>query len=995
SDIKQAVQSGITSATEHFFELGIDEKREFSFAFKLQDYLTLNPDVAVEVETGLVNPILHFFNLGQFENRECNKSFLNVKYYLEANPDINEAVQAGKITAFAHFLQFGLGENRPFNPNISVTQILQQFNVSSLSVISIQQLQQFIQVSLLAPTPAPTPTPTPAPTVEPTPAPTAAPTPTPAPTATPTPAPTATPTPAPTVEPTPAPTAAPTPAPTAAPTPAPTVEPTPEPTPAPTPVPTPAPTPAPTPELPSELFNLDYIKVTYEVQLKAGLNVEDLSTVTDLQIINFLNQNGLELGINTSVYVDIQSYLEVYSQQLLSFYQVTSVSELTFVQILNYISEDGLEAGNSPSTFIDFDFVKKNHIKKLEKFFDKTLDKITNKEILKYLDKEGIGSGDQLSGSIDFNFIRSTYSTQLIAKFGLSLEVISNQQIFAFINSQEGSEIIVNPSPTVNINFVKVVYTQEIATYFNISIEQVLTLSNIQILQFINNVPPEETIDTSWTVSLNYLEELYSAELVAQLGDNPSVEQILEFIEEQGIKNGNTLSPFLSLDYVKQLNLDKIIEKYNITKTNEIGSDDLLETVNVDYLIDVEYSRVKYATQLAAYFKISEEEVTNLTDEKIKVYILGIGKDLGLTGNAIDFKKVEKLLEKELKDFFKVKEIKDLTHGQINGFLSGEGKKLGLLQQISEVVDVEYYKEIYGTVLTAQFGEDVSAEDIVEFLFGDGSPVIDVEFCLDKYADELTEYADSLGKNPKKLTLDDLKKYFFSNEKFDAEKSLVTFDLTAFSSQYSSQLVSFYNVTSITEITQTQVYQFITQGAYKLNLNLSEFISEDGLAFYKQEYAEKIATQYSVEVSVVQELDANILLDIVFGGWSDDLDSDYFRVKFVGDIQAVFGVETIAEVTDLQILEYLHEQETVDVKTINWFDTDEYVKKYGKELEDALKDCHHVKDISELSSEQIIKFAFSLEAQSFSTEGLIDLEYVTDTFGAAILSGNQVTEKWV
>ncbi|WRH68587.1 MAG: PT domain-containing protein [Planktothrix sp. GU0601_MAG3] len=799
------------------------------------------------------------------------------------------------------------------------------------------------------------------------------------------------PTPAPTVEPTPAPTVEPTPAPTVEPTPAPTVEPTP----APTVEPTPVPTQEPTAEIPPELFNLDYIKVTYGVELKAGLKVEDLSTITDIEIINFINENGLELGINTSAYVDIKSYIESYSQQLLSFYQVASISEVTFVQILNYISGAGLEAGNSPSVFIDFDFVKKNYDKKLEKFFKKTLDKITNKDILKYLDKEGIKDGDQLSGRIDFNYIRSTYNVELVAKFGVNLEVISNQQIFEFINSKEGSEIIVNPSPTVNINFVKVVYTQEIATYFNISIEQVLTLSNIQILQFIENVPPEQTIDTSWTVSLNYLERLYGAELVAQLGDNPSVEQILEFIEEQGIENGNTVSPFLSLDYVKQLNLDKIVEKYNITQTNEIESDDLLESVNVDYLIDVEYSRVKYVTQLATYFKISEEEVANLTDEKIKVYVLGIGKDLGLTGNAIDFKKVEKLLEKELKGFFKVKDVKDLTDGQINGFLSGEGKKLGLLKQISEVVDVEYYKEIYGTFLTAQFGEDISAEDIVEFLFGDGSPVIDVEFCLDKYADELTEYADSLGKNPKKLTLDDLKKYFFSNEKFDAEKSLVTFDLTAFSTQYSSQLVSFYNVTSITEITQIQVYQFITQGAYKLNLNLSEFISEDGLAFYKQEYAEKIATEYGIEVSVVQELDANVLLDIVFGGWSDDLDSDYFRVKFVGDVQAVFGVATIAEVTDLQILQYLHEQETVDVKTINWFDTSEYVKKYGKELEAALKDSYHVKDIGELSSQQIIKFAFSLEAQAFSTEGLIDLEYVTDTFGAAILSGDQVAEKWV
>ncbi len=980
-DVKQAVQDGLTNATEHFLDVGIDEKRNFSFVFNLQDYLALNPDLAVQVQQGLINPIQHFFNFGQFEERECNKSFFNIKYYLEANPDVKLEAQADLISAIGHYVQFGLAENRPFNQNISVTQILQQFNITNLSVISIQQIQQFIQISLSTPTPQPTVAPTPTPTPQPTVAPT--PTPTPQPTVAPTPETTVAPTPETTVAPTPTPTPQPTVAPTPTPTPQPTVTPTPEPTPEPTPVPS------------QEFFNLDYIKVTYATLLKAGLKVEDLSTITDIEIINFINQNGLTLGINPSPYVNINIYIETYSQQLISFYQVTSVTEITFVQILNYISGAGLDAGNSPSVFIDIDFVKKNYAKKLEKFFEKTLDKITNKEILEYIDKEGIKGGDQLSGSIDFNYIRSTYNVELVAKFGVSLELISNQQIFQFINSKEGSEIITNPSPTVDINFVKVVYAQEIATYFNISIEQVITLSNTQIFLFINNVPPEQNIETSWTTSLNYLEAIYGKELVAQLGKNPSVEQILQFIEEQGIKNGHTVSPFMSLDYVKQLHLDKIIEAYNITQTAEIVDEDVLESVNLDNWIDVEYCRVKYATQLAAYFKVSQEEIVNLTDEQIKVYILGIGLELGLAGGAIDFKKVEKLLEKELKDFFKVKDVKELTDGQINAFLSGEGKKLGLIKQISEAVDVEYYKGIYGEALTAQFGEDVKPEEIVEFLFGDAAPVIDVKFCLNQYADELTQYAEGLGKTLQDLTPEDLKQYFFSNEGFDVNKNLTAFDLKAFSTQYSSQLVAFYNVTSVDELNQTQIYRFITQESSQLNLDISEFISEDGLAFYKGKYAEEIAVKYGVEVSVVQELNANVLLDIVFRGWSDDLDSDYFKGKFEGDVQVVFGVATIAEVTDLQILQYLHEQETVDIKTINWFDTDEYVKKYGKELEDALKDSYHVKDISELSSQQIIQFAFSVEAKAFSVEGLIDLEYVTDTFGAAIAGGDQVTEKWI
>ncbi|WP_254173609.1 hypothetical protein [Planktothrix pseudagardhii] len=943
----------------------------------------------------------------ELRRTHVNKSFFNVKDYLAANPDVQKAVEEGRISAIAHFLEFGLAENRPFNPNISVTQILQKFNISSLAAISIEQIKQFIEASLSAPTPTPTPTPTPVPTPTPTP--------TPAPGTTTSDTPkivfnesegstddnTSTETPTTSTQQRPPidlniperPTLSPTP------TPEPTVTPTPQPTPVPTPVPTPEPTVAPTPQptpVPSqEFFNLDYIKTTYADALKAGLNVEDLSTVSAQDIIDFLNKKGLELGINPSLYVDIKIYTQTYSQQLISFYKVTSVSELTFTQILNYISGEGLNQGNSPSLFIDLDFVKKNHAKKLEKFFKKALDKITKKDILQYIDQEGIKNGDKLCGCLDFDYIRLTYSAELTAKFGISIELIKNQQIFEFINSEEGSNVITNPAPTVDINFIKVVYAQQIAAYFSITIDQVVTLSNIQILQFINNVPPEQTIDTSWTVSLNYLEAVYGTELVAQLGENPSIEQILQLIEEQGIKNGHTVSPFISLDYVKQLHLDKIIEKYNITDVTKIEDEDVLESVNVDHSIDVEYCRVKYVTQLAAYFKVSQEEVVNLTDEQIKVYILGIGLELGLNGNAIDFKKVEKLLEKELKDFFKIKDVKELTDGQINAFLSGEGKKIGLIKQISEAVDIEYYKGIYGEALTAQFGEDVTAEEVVEFVFGDAAPVIDVEFCLNQYADKLTQYAEGLGKTLQDLTPEDVKQYFLSNEGFDVNKNLTAFDLKAFITQYSSQLIAFYNVTSVEELNQTQVYEFITHEAYKFNLDLSGFISEAGLAFYKEQYAEKIAVKYGVEVSVVQELNANVLLDVVFGGWSNDLDTDYFRFKFEGDVQAVFGVATIAEVTDLQILEYLDEQETVDPKTINWFNTDEYVKKYGKDLEKALKDCYHVKDISELSSQQIIQFAFSVDAKAFSVEGLIDLQYVTDTFSSAIVGNDQVTEKWI
>ncbi|MCT7957116.1 SGNH/GDSL hydrolase family protein [Laspinema palackyanum] len=112
SDVAVAVASGIfSSAAEHFFAFGDQEKRDPSAFFQTDYYLAQNPDVAAAISPNLT-PFDHFINVGYREGRSPTPLF-NTNFYAQTNPDVAEAVRQDPLTGFfAHFITVGAQEGR-------------------------------------------------------------------------------------------------------------------------------------------------------------------------------------------------------------------------------------------------------------------------------------------------------------------------------------------------------------------------------------------------------------------------------------------------------------------------------------------------------------------------------------------------------------------------------------------------------------------------------------------------------------------------------------------------------------------------------------------------------------------------------------------------------------------------------------------------------------------------------------------------------------------
>ncbi|MFO7030650.1 energy transducer TonB, partial [Limnospira fusiformis CCALA 023] len=188
------------------------------------------------------------------------------------------------------------------------------------------------------------------------------------------------------------------------------------------------------------------------------------------------------------------------------------------------------------------------------------------------------------------------------------------------------------------------------------------------------------------------------------------------------------------------------------------------------------------------------------------------------------------------------------------------------------------------------------------------------------------------------------------------------------------------------------IYRFVVNQALEQGLSLAEVVDEEALEVLREEYSSLLIEFYGVEN--VETLSTNVVLDFIYGGLSRIVDYDYFRFTFTGDVEATFGVESISEVTKLQIVEYLYEQE-VSVSSLHWFNVEAYLEEHGSAAETAIAQFFRVSSINELSVTQIRDFALNIGVQQFSIEGALNIEYIRETFNAAIVSSDLAVNAWL
>ncbi|MBK4729495.1 hypothetical protein JJD41_06395 [Oxynema sp. CENA135] len=1025
-DVAQAVEAGETTAFDHFKGFGRFEKREFSKFFSVKEYLELNQDVAQAVEAGETTAFDHFYYFGRFESREFSSIF-SVSEYLELNQDVNLAVLAGETTVYEHLLEFGVEELRSIHPLIDLSffveensaaiasffgtseiteinslsflsyvfsvaiaegfqtsnsfgldliesnfgsQLLEIFNVSSFSEISVEALFEYFSSSAgqdlllggeldddlegdddagedvdggegagddagddgaegegedITQDPDTLP---------------------------------------------------------------PLDDNFPE-------VDDGIPgndTPDESDSAPATpLFDLDYALDTYGDELAAefpdfDFENPDLLTEDQIgQIQDFLASEGLA----ASPFADVEFYKSAYGAQMAEFFN-TSVEELTNAQVLDYMSGEGLEQGISPSPLVSFSFYRSAYKLQLESEFGVSIDQISNAQLLEFVLDKGIASGNDPSPFFSFSFYKQTYKAELEAKYGVSIDQITNEQIFQFANG-EGLQEGLSPSAFVRVGYFKALYAEELTAAF--SVESVEELSSAQILTFLSTTGLQQGLSPSAAVAFGYIKAVFGAELTAEFGAEYTFEQVLEFITTKGLAEGFNPSPFVNLQYSKQLYREEIRKFYDIESVADFGDTELIKNVFDDgkgVFVDVKFVQMTYAAELEAFYGVS---VAELTVEQVESFALGELADAGKTLSAFKFTSYAETYSSELIQYYEVESIEEITEQQIYQFAITEGLKLEL--SLSEHVEISYYEELYSQALEATFEGSYGDEDVIEFVFGDAAPYIDIDYYKELYGDRTTTEGVSVAD----LDDDELRLYVLT-EGFDASIALSPFNLELATQDLSTELESFFGV-AVEEITQVQIRNFLVEEGFKLGIDVTQYVED--VEFYREAYSAELAQQFfGGDVAQVANLSAQVVLDFAFNGISSYVNYEYVRAEFSEDLLAFYSEATsISEITNVQILEYVYSEvfsqdgfslEGFDLSPIDYAG---YASAYSAEIAQYFE--IEASEVEQLDVELVRDFIFGKGAElGLSVEQYVKLEYIGETYGTAIAATSEeaVTE-WI
>jgi len=385
----------------------------------------------------------------------------------------------------------------------------------------------------------------------------------------------------------------------------------------------------------------------------------------------------------------------------------------------------------------------------------------------------------------------------------------------------------------------------------------------------------------------------------------------------------------------------------------------------------------------------------DLNEAQVKAFAFGEGKDAGLQTSPFDIEGFSVEYSEQLKTFYSVESVETLSQHQIYSFMVTEAIAIGL--EVSEFIDVTYYQSTFEMALVATFEltsiTEITAEQVVSFMFGDAAPFVDVDYFKLKYGDETT--AD--GKAVKDLSGKELQFYIFSEGWEAGYTSLSAFDLEAITADttISTQLLAFYSVTSIEEVTSSQIVSYMTEQAWKIGIDLSQFVEADDIELYREQNADLLAEYYGIELTEVDNLDSELVLDFQFGCATEVADIEYIRATLGTEILAAVTAEggtitDVSQLTKLQIVEYLYAQESLETFKLSAFDVAGYVEANGEAIASALG--IEVEALSEIDSKQIEKFMLKEGvALGLSLEGFVETGYIQQAYGLAIAESLEIS----
>ncbi len=634
-------------------------------------------------------------------------------------------------------------------------------------------------------------------------------------------------------------------------------------------------------------FKFDVLIEEYGDKIKEFFGVEDVDTLTEYELQQFVFDYGLELGIDITKVVNIEFYSTQFSLALTEYFG----AEYTDEDVINFVFGDA-------APYVDEEYYKAQYGEEVTA--DGLLVKdLKGEELKAYIFSEGFAAGFTKLSAFDIAKYTTDYEDKLLAFFGVAdVTKLSQGQVREFM-VKEGWKFGINLSDYVSEEDVELYRTENEALLKELyGVEDVSTLSAELVLD-VQFGGLTEVLDFDFCLS----------RLVAKLGESAvlsafevdslakvSYKQLVEYLYSQETLEGVEISPFKVDEYVKA-NGKAIASAFGIKEKD-------LVTLSYDEILEFMLGEgIDLGISIADFVNVGYFENT------YAVAIEASGKDV-LTWLAEDYSTLDL-------GFIRY-QLNELEDSQKIDILTGVGIELAEDETLTaqQLVETLTAQQLISIAYSAKFKEVLEVEKVK-------LSAIDIAGYVAKYEQELISYFTSPGikikTGSKKFKSRDLKfgksgslkpkgrglKFGSSSIELKGNKSM---KLTAKPLKVKSGKLKGVKLVAgedfdVTKLTDKQIIGFMFNEGLKLGLDPFEFVKVD---YLKKGFQKQLAKHYGIDIAKVSELSDGLVVNALYGGLSNDIDFNYVKTQYASELSSKFGVD-IEQVTDLQVLEYVYD----------------------------------------------------------------------------------------
>jgi hypothetical protein len=186
---------------------------------------------------------------------------------------------------------------------------------------------------------------------------------------------------------------------------------------------------------------------------------------------------------------------------------------------------------------------------------------------------------------------------------------------------------------------------------------------------------------------------------------------------------------------------------------------------------------------------------------------------------------------------------------------------------------------------------------------------------------------------------------------------------------------------AVRQLSREQVVSFMFGRGAKLGIETTDVIEVD---FLRHAFASELLATY--DVSTTKEIDDRLVIDLVYGGLSSEIDFEFYRNAHAAKLTATYGL-AIEQITDTLILEHAYEFGVDQGLALAAFDQEAILLAQSATTDlatDPATDPNSTTDsgVNEVPDEATV--------DSFSLRDFVDVNFLRESFEADLLTEYRV-----